>query len=143
MGPHIFGETSQQSSAAGPYKNNQSVCQCCHCWGWGHMAKECAIPLNYSKGGVSMFLPPKSGRPKGAEISTDQAQTNPTILKAVKECYHNPDPMAHLIGEVNEAHILVEDVNCLALVDLGAQLSTLMIEFVKQLGLKIHQLDRI
>ena len=34
-------------------------------------------------------------------------------------------------------------MECLALVDLGAQLSTMIIKFVKQLGLKIHQLDRI
>ena len=51
--------------------------------------------------------------------------------------------MAHLIGKVNETKILVDDVECLALVELGAQLSTIGIEFVKQLGLKIYQLDRI
>ena len=37
---------------------------------------------------------------------------------------------------------MVDDVECLALVDSGAQLS-INIEFVKQLGLKIHQLDKI
>ena len=31
----------------------------------------------------------------------------------------------------------------IALIDSGAQISTITIEFVKQLGLKIHQLDRI
>ena len=34
-------------------------------------------------------------------------------------------------------------MECLVLVDPGAQISTITIEFVKQLGLKIHQLDRI
>ena len=34
-------------------------------------------------------------------------------------------------------------MECLALVDSGAQISTITIEFVKQLGLKVHQLDRI
>ena len=34
-------------------------------------------------------------------------------------------------------------MECLALIDCGAQISTITIEFVKQLGLKIHQLDRI
>ena len=104
-GPQIFGRTSQQSGAARPSKNNQSVHQCYHCWGLGHMVKECAMPLNYSKGGVSMFLPPKSGRPKRAGSSTDPAQTIPIILKTIKEYYHNPDPIAHLIRKVNEAHI--------------------------------------
>ena len=90
-----------------------------------------------------MFLPPKIKEIKGAGSSTDPAQTNPIILKAVKECYHNPDPIAHLIGKVHEAHILIDDVECLALVDSGTQISTIKIEFVKQFGLKIHQLDKI
>ena len=34
-------------------------------------------------------------------------------------------------------------MECLALIDSGAQISTITIEFSKQLGLKIHQLDRI
>ena len=34
-------------------------------------------------------------------------------------------------------------MECLALIDCGAQISTITIELVKQLGLKIHQLDRI
>ena len=75
--------------------------------------------------------------------STGPVQTNTIILKAIKECFHNPDPIAHLIGKVNDAHILVDDVECFTLVDSGAQLSTITIEFAKQLGLKIHQVDRI
>ena len=51
--------------------------------------------------------------------------------------------MACLIGKANETKYLVDDVKCLALVDLGEQLSTITIMFVKQLGLAIHQLDRI
>ena len=39
--------------------------------------------------------------------------------------------------------ILIDDVECLALVDLGAQISTITIEFIKQLGLKMPQLYRI
>ena len=34
-------------------------------------------------------------------------------------------------------------MECLALIDSGAQISTITTEFIKQLGLKIHQLDRI
>ena len=44
---------------------------------------------------------------------------------------------------MNEAHIWIHNMECLALVDSGAQISTITTEFVKQLGLKIHQLDRI
>ena len=38
---------------------------------------------------------------------------------------------------------MTDDVECLALIDSGAQISSITIESVKQLGLKIHQLDRI
>ena len=38
---------------------------------------------------------------------------------------------------------MIDDVEFLALVDLGAQISTITIEFITQLGLEIHQLDRI
>ena len=34
-------------------------------------------------------------------------------------------------------------MECLALIDSGAQISTITIKFVVQLGLNIHQLDRI
>ena len=142
-GPQILGGTGHQSSAAEPSKNNQVVCQCYCCWGWGHMGKECTIPLNYSKGRASIFLPTESRRPKRAGSSTDPAQTNSIILKAVKEHCHIPDPIANLTGKVNETQILVYDVECVTLVDSGAHLSTITIDFLKQLGLKIHQLDRI
>ena len=93
--------------------------------------------------GDSSVLSPKSKRSKGAGNSKDPAQTNPIILKAVRDHYHILDPIAHLIGKISEAHIFIDDVECLALVDSGAQISTITIEFVKQLGLTIHQLDRI
>ena len=38
---------------------------------------------------------------------------------------------------------MIDDVECLALVDSGAQISTITIGIVKQLELKIYQLDRI
>ena len=69
-----------------------------------------------------MFLPPKvKDTRKSKELN--RPSSNPIIHKAVKEHYHNPDPIACLIGKVNEAHILVDDVECLALVGSGVQLS--------------------
>ena len=132
----IFGGTNQQSGTTKPSKNNQSIWQCYHCWGWGHMAKECATPLNYLKGEFQCSFP-QNKRTKKAGSSTDPTQTDPITLKAIRKHYHNPDPIAHLVGKVNEACILIDDVECLALVDSGTQISTITIEFVKQLGLKI------
>ena len=141
--PQMFEGTNQLSNTARPSKNNQSVQQCYCCWGWGHMAKECATPLNYLKGKVSTSLPPKMKEIKGNRKPTDPTQTDPITLKTIRKHYHNPDPIAHLVGKVNEAHILIDDVECLALIDLGAQISTITVEFVTQLGLKIYQLDGI
>ena len=90
-----------------------------------------------------MFLPPKSKRSKRARSSTDPPQTDHTTTKAIRKCYHNPDSIACLVGKVTETCILIHDVEYLALVDSGALISTIKIEFVKELGLKIHQLDRI
>ena len=67
----------------------------------------------------------------------------PHYPQSNKNHYHNPDQIACLISKVNEAHILIDDVECLTLLDSEAQISTITIEFVKQLGLEIHQLDRI
>ena len=49
-----FG-TNGHFNTMGPLKSNpltqpigaQSAQQCYHCWGWGHMTKECVTPLNY------------------------------------------------------------------------------------------------
>ena len=73
------------------------------------MAKECATPLKYLKGGVSMSLPPNSKRSKEVGSSTDPTQTDPITLKAIRKQYHNPYPIACLVGKVDEAHILIDD----------------------------------
>ena len=112
-------------------------------WMGPHGKRMCHAFKLFKGGEFQCSFPTKVWRPKRAGSSTDPAQTNPIILKAVKEHYHNPDPIAYLIGKVNEAHILVDDVECLALIDSGGQLLTITTKFVKQLGLKIHQLDRI
>ena len=101
------------------------------------MAKECATPVNYLKVGVSMSLPPKNQRNQRQQ-EPQQTQTDSITLKAIMKQYHNPDPIAQLVGKVNEAHTLIDDVKCLALVDLGAQISTITIVLIKQLGLKMH-----
>ena len=107
------------------------------------MAKECATPLNYSKEGFQCAFPWKSKKSKRAGISTNSTQTDSMTLKAIREEYHNPDLIAWLVGKANDTCILVDDVECLALIDSGAQISTITTELIKQLGLKIHQLDRI
>ena len=70
--------------------------------------KECATPLNYLKGWVSISLSPKQNRSKGAGSSINPTQTDPITLKAIRKQYHNPDPIALFVGKVNEAPILID-----------------------------------
>ena len=111
--------------------------------GMGPHGKRVCHTFKLLKGGVPMFLPPKSKRSKAAGNSTDPTKTDQITIKAIRKHYHNRNPIACLVSKVNETHILIDDVECLALVHSGAQISTNTIEFVKQLGLKIHLLDKI
>ena len=52
----------------------------------------------------------KSKKSKGTGNPADPTQTDPINLKAMSKQYHNPDPIACLVGNVNEAHILIDDV---------------------------------
>ena len=57
--------------------------------------------------------------------------------------YHNPDPLLQLIGPANEATILIEGQQFLALIDSGAQLSTMSKSLVQALKLPIHKLNTL
>ena len=52
----------------------------------------------------------------------------------------NPDSLYQLIGEANESQVKVERVNLKALIDSGAQLSSISEPMVEMLGLKIQNL---
>ena len=95
--------------------------------------------------GESFNVPSPQNPKNQKEQESQQTQPKQTLitLKAIKEEYNNPDLIAQLSGKAYETHILVDYVKCLALIDSGAQISTITIELIKQLGLKIHQLDRI
>ena len=59
------------------------------------------------------------------------------------DLYHNPNPLVRLIGEPNEASIIVENFKVEGLVDSGAQISSISDKFTKLLKLKIHTLDTL
>ena len=59
----------------------------------------------------------------------------------VAEKYHNPDPLLRLIGPANEATVIVEGQKFPALIDSGAQLSTMSEALVQALKLPIHKLN--
>ena len=47
------------------------------------------------------------------------------------------------MGESNEANVFIDNVPCKALVDSGAQLSTICASFVELLGLEVHPLTKL
>ena len=64
------------------------------------------------------------------------------ISQLVKK-YHNLDPLLRLISPANEATIIVEGQRFQALIDGGAQLSTMSELLVQTLKLAIHQLNTL
>ena len=64
-------------------------------------------------------------------------------ISRVVQKYHNPDPLLRLIGLANEATIMIEGQQFLALVDNGAQLSTMSESLVQALKLSIHELNTL
>ena len=57
--------------------------------------------------------------------------------------YHNPDPLCRLIGPQNKVKVIVNDEQVTALVDSGAQISTVSMAFVEHHGLPIWQLQQL
>ena len=64
-------------------------------------------------------------------------------ISQVADKYHNPDPLLRLIGPANEAKIVVEGQEFPALIDSGAQLSTMLESLVQALKLPIHKLNTL
>ena len=62
---------------------------------------------------------------------------------ALKDLYHNPDPLVRLVGEPNETSVILEDHEVKGLVDSGAQISSISDKFAKLLGLKIRKLETL
>ena len=62
---------------------------------------------------------------------------------ALKDLYHNPNPLVRLVGKPNETSVIVEDHEVKGLVDSGAQISSISDKFAKLLGLKIRKLETL
>ena len=102
------------------------------------MAWECLItPLMKIWGGSRHLQPaPPDVQPIGGEprklVSTDKLVTEPG--------YHKPSPLVWLIGCANEAKVVLEGVETMALVDTGSKVSTLTEGFCSKFQLKILSL---
>ena len=88
----------------------------------------CASPNDYP---TTVTLAPNIGRP----IDRDKV--------ALRELYHNPDPIFRLIGTANETDVIIEDQTVKGLIDSGAQISSISDTFASKLGLRIKQLNTL
>ena len=55
----------------------------------------------------------------------------------------NPDPVTHLVRQSNEAPVLVDGQNAIALIDSGAHVSSITSGFSDLLALEVHPLGRL
>ena len=82
-------------------------------------------------------------RAQGEQDSPRKRTTIDRDKVALRELYHNPDPIFRLIGTANETDVIIEDQTVKGLIDSGAQISSISDTFASKLGLKIKQLDTL
>ena len=93
----------------------------------------------------------QGGRGIPSEIETisskvSKGEYNRVTKAAVQEIeskYYNPDPLFRLIGAANEADLRIDGHLTTALIDSGAQISTMTEKFAKRLRLKVHKLQQL
>ena len=120
------------ASAAGPFKPRQKSLQCYKCGGWGHTYKECP-----SQGGFQLeWLNQGHTTSREGEGPRDtQTKLNDQgILQRGEEKYYNPDPLYRLIGRVNEAKVKIDGCKVTGLIDLGANISSILKSFADKSG---------
>ena len=72
----------------------------------------------------------------------DSIETRATNNKT-RDQYYNPDPLARLIGKSNKSTIIIDGKQCTALIDSGAQVTTITIDLVNKLKLPIYGLKTL
>ena len=104
-----------------------------------------------------MWPTPSQQQPPKATISPSQSHSNcrprPANMKAARQRgkwevtpsipFLNPDPIPHLMGQSNEAPIIVDGQKVIALIDSGAKVSNISSGFCEQMAQKVHPLDRL
>ena len=84
---------------------------------------------------------PDHGPDTGRSPSPEPISSIDMKISQVAEKYHNSDPLLRLIGPANEATISIEGQE--ALIDSGAQLSTISESLVTALKLPVHKLNTL
>ena len=70
-------------------------------------------------------------------------KTMKAAIQDIEERYYNPDPLFRLIGESNEAEVLIDGNKKTALIDLGDQISAIAKGKAKKMKLKVQKLKKL
>ena len=68
---------------------------------------------------------------------------NHGVVKRGEGEYYNPDPLYQLIGRVNKAKVKIDGCEVTGLIDLGANISSILKSFAEKLGLPCRQLQQL
>ena len=111
----------------------------------GSSKRLCSSHLNYTRrgSGTGQSLPDDRQEARWSPSPEPFSSTIGMKISQVTEKYHNPDPLVRLIGLANEAVITVEGQEFPALIDSGAQLSTILEALVQALKLPVHNLNTL
>ena len=93
--------------------------------------------------GTGQSLPDHGPDTRKSPSSEPVSSTIDMKISQMAKKYHNPDPLLRLIGPANEATIIVEGQEFKALIDSGAQLSTISESLVTALKLPVHKLNTL
>ena len=88
-------------------------------------------------------LPDNGQMTRGSSSQQPVSSTIGMQISQVVQRYHNLDPLLRLIDSANEVTIIVEGQRFLALIDNGAQLSTMLESLVQALKLPVHKLNTV
>ena len=149
-----------KKTAAGPFHGRDQPFQCFKCHGWGHLARECPSLENYWWGEKNLLPQEQTDRTTG-ESNRDNDSTTPTAKSNTKSqseqnpvdawatsdesknWYYNPDLLARHIGKSNESTIIIDGEQHMALIDSGAQVTTITVDLVNKLKLPVYGLQTL
>ena len=111
----------------------------------GSSQETLSIPVKLHQGGsdTGASLPGRGQATKESSSKKPVSSVTDMHISREGQRYHNPNPLLRLIGPANEATIIIEGQQFLALVDSEAQLSTMSESLVQALKLPIHKLNTL